>query len=258
MKLKIVTYNLRSIWKGDGINGFIHRAGMIFDKINKELPDIIAFQEVIPEHIKFLKIAFPQYHFTGHGREEGYDGEGVFTAILNDTMMEVGNETVWISPTPYIIASKFEKQSIHSRACHITQVRNRQNGNVYRIFNIHLDHEFAEARVEGMKCVLEFADRKNRELKLPTVILGDFNAEPQTQEIEIINNHGEYTDITAHIPYTFHNYGTMQTKIDYIYIPDELKQKLQTVYIWDDEDNGIYLSDHYPICAEFEEKGELI
>ena len=253
MKLKIVTYNLRSIWKGDGINGFIHRAGMIFDKINKELPDIIAFQEAIPEHINFLKTAFPQYHFTGHGREEGYDGEGVFTAILRETMMEVGNETVWISPTPYIIASKFEKQSGCSRACNITQVRNRKTGNLYRIFNIHLDHAFAEARVEGMKCVLDFVDRKNSELSVPTVILGDFNAEPGDEEIEIINNHGKYSDITAHIPYTFHNYGNMQTKIDYIYISDDIKNNLKSVYIWDDVDNGIYLSDHYPVCAEFEE-----
>ena len=58
MNIKIVTYNLRCIWKGDGINGFIHRAGMIFDKINAELPDIIAFQEAIPKHIEFLKTAF--------------------------------------------------------------------------------------------------------------------------------------------------------------------------------------------------------
>ncbi len=253
MNIKIVTYNLRSTWKGDGINGFIHRAGMIFDKINAELPDIIAFQEVIPKHIKFLKTAFPQYHFTGHGREEGYDGEGVFTAILKDTMMEIGNETVWISPTPHIIASKFEKQSINSRACHITQVRNRANGHLYRIFNIHLDHEYQEARVLGMKCVLDFVDRKNSELDISTIILGDFNATPQTEEIEIINNHGKYTDITNHIPFTFHNYGKQQDKIDYIYVNKDMKNNLKSVYIWDDVDNGIYLSDHYPICAEFEE-----
>ena len=253
MNIKIVTYNLRSVWKGDGINGFIHRAGMIFDKINKELPDIIAFQEAIPEHVNFLKTAFPMYHFTGHGRELGYDGEGVFTAILKETMMEVGNETVWISPTPYIIASKFEKQSACSRACHITQVRNRKNGNLYRIFNIHLDHEYEEARVEGIKCVLDFVDKKNSELKVPTVILGDFNAEPTHKPIAICNTHGEYTDITSHIPFTFHNYGREQTKIDYIYVDDTLKSRLQSVYIWDDVDNGIYLSDHYPICAEFEE-----
>ena len=168
-------------------------------------------------------------------------------------MMEVGNETVWISPTPYIVASKFEKQSNNSRACHITQVRNRANGHLYRIFNIHLDHEYSEARVEGMKCVLDFADRKNSELDISTVILGDFNAQPQSEEIGIINNHGKYTDITNHIPVTFHNYGKQQDKIDYIYISEDMKKNLKSVYIWDDVDNGIYLSDHYPICSEFEE-----
>lgn len=253
MITKIVTYNLRSIWKGDGINGFIHRAGMIFEKINKELPDIIAFQEAIPEHINFLKIAFPGYHFTGHGREQGYDGEGVFTAIRKETMMELGNETVWISPTPYIIASKFEKQSGCSRACNITQVRDRRNGHIYRIFNIHLDHAFDEARVEGIKCVLDFVEKRNNELDVSTVVLGDFNAFPDSETISIINKCGKYTDITQSIPVTFHGYTGIQDKIDYIYVSDDLKKSLRSTYIWDDVDNGIYLSDHYPICAEFED-----
>jgi len=31
---------------------------------------------------------------------------------------------------------------------------------------------------------------------------------------------------------------------------DELVQAINTVEAWTDEINGIYLSDHYPVCAE--------
>ena len=44
--MKIVTFNLDCCWDGaEGINSFIHRAGMIYERINAEKPDIIAFQE---------------------------------------------------------------------------------------------------------------------------------------------------------------------------------------------------------------------
>ena len=41
--MKIVTFNLRSRYKGDGINSFVHRAVLLCDKIEEERPDIIAF-----------------------------------------------------------------------------------------------------------------------------------------------------------------------------------------------------------------------
>ena len=32
--LKIVTFNLRGSWQGDGINAFVHRAGGILHKLD--------------------------------------------------------------------------------------------------------------------------------------------------------------------------------------------------------------------------------
>ena len=44
--MKITTFNIRCKFDTDGINSFVHRAGFIFHKIQKEKPDVIAFQEV--------------------------------------------------------------------------------------------------------------------------------------------------------------------------------------------------------------------
>ena len=53
--MKIVSFNLRCVWKGDGINAFIFRAGMIYDKIIREMPDVLAFQEMSVDHLKLLR-----------------------------------------------------------------------------------------------------------------------------------------------------------------------------------------------------------
>ena len=45
--MKVLSFNIRCPWRDrDGINDFIHRAGLIYDKIETEQPEVIAFQEV--------------------------------------------------------------------------------------------------------------------------------------------------------------------------------------------------------------------
>jgi endonuclease/exonuclease/phosphatase family metal-dependent hydrolase len=90
---------------------------------------------------------------------------------------------------------------------------------------------------------------------MPTLLLGDFNAEPGSESIRATDAHiaPRLYDLTRDIPVTFHGYGNEPPcKIDYIYATETLKNAVRSVCLWDDEMNGIYLSDHYPICAEFE------
>ena len=49
-----------------------------------------------------------------------------------------------------------------------------------------------------------------------------------------------------------HEWGVKSNKIDYIYMTDDLAEKVKRVTAWDDKINGIWLSDHYPVCAEME------
>ena len=56
--IKIVTFNLRCVWNGvDAQNSFVHRAGLIWEKVNEEKPDVIAFQECVPQSVEILKTA---------------------------------------------------------------------------------------------------------------------------------------------------------------------------------------------------------
>ena len=133
----------------------------------------------------------------------------------------------------------------------MTLVRHLETGKVFRVYNLHLDHISEEARVLGIKSAFEFIDELNSKYKLPYALLGDFNARPDSEVIRICNSRGDIRDVTSHIPVTYHQFGQKEEekKIDYIYLSNELAKNVTEVKIWDDEKNGIYLSDHYPVCA---------
>ena len=252
MNTSIVSYNIRTVYDGrDGINNFIHRAGFVYDKIQAEIPDIIGFQEMKQQHKDMLDRLLAEYVIVGHLRNENYDGEGVYTAIRKDKYQILGFEMRWLSPTPFVPGSRFENQSVCPRTCLMTLVRHLETGKVFRVYNLHLDHISEEARVLGIKSAFEFIDELNSKYKLPYALLGDFNARPDSEVIRICNSRGDIRDVTSHIPVTYHQFGQKEedVKIDYIYLSDELANNVTDVKIWDDEKNGIYLSDHYPVCA---------
>ncbi len=254
--IKIVTYNIRCVWKGwtDGKNGFIHRAGMVFEKIMEELPEVILFQEVVEPHYKLLTRMFPEYEFYGHFRNEDFGGEGLYTAVRKDRIQVLGYDSYWLSPTPYVPGSRFENQSECPRTCLTLKLRDRKTNKLFKAINVHLDHISDEARIEGIKLLLERAGEDLKKDNLPVILGGDFNARPESDTIKYCNSYDKLKifDVTKDIKTTFHNYGEKEAKIDYIYATKDVKGAVSSVYIWDDVDEEIYLSDHYPICMEID------
>lgn len=249
--LKIVTFNIRCVYIGDGINGFIHRAGMICDKILSEKPDVIAFQEVTQQHLDMLERMLPEYAFFGHFRQEDYTGEGLFTAIRKETVSLIGFEGIWLSPTPYEPASRFEEQSGCPRICIMTHLRIKETGEIFRVYNVHLDHISAYAMLEGIKCTFNYVENNNAKHYYPYIVLGDFNAEADSPALDFCHSYKGCTDFTTEFTQTFHDYGNGSERIDYILGSKEFKRRFVSSVLWKDVDEGIYLSDHYPVCAEF-------
>ena len=252
--MKILSFNIRCSWKGmDGINDFIHRAGFIYDKIKSQKPDVIAFQEVRDESCVLLQKMLPEYEFFGTFREENYTIEGLYTAIRKDSFAYLATEVFWLSPTPFVVASKFENQSECSRICLMTKIRNRKTNEVFRLLNLHLDHISEEARVLGMQCVFDFMDEYDAREKLSTVLLGDFNTTPNGDVIKSCHARKGMFEATKDIAVTFHGYGRETIKLDYIFVSDEWADRVVKTETWTDCHEGIYLSDHYPVCLTIDE-----
>lgn len=251
--MKIVTFNLSCDWDScDGKNSFIHRAGMIYEVLRAEMPDIIAFQEVIPKSMEFLRLICPDYEFFGLFRSENFDGEGLFTAVRKQAYETVAHESFWLSETQYEAGSRFSEQSECPRICVLTDVRNKATGFRIRLFNVHLDHISDSARELGIKCVLNKVKEYNDKKMVHTAVLGDFNASVNSKPVKVCEKYGLF-DASKNENCTFHEFGKREEKLDYIFLDNDMRSAVKESFVLKYEKNGIYLSDHYPVGIVLEE-----
>ena len=251
--MKLVSFNIRRDNFKDGINNFDFRKGMIIDKIKEENPDLIAFQEVLPHVMEFIKENLPDYTVIGRGRGSDFKEESVCIAVKDSTMEIEEFNTFWLSPTPDVPGSRFKDQSVFPRICSHAIVRYIKDDFFFRIYNTHLDHIGEQARFLGIECVLERMRKDSESFYLPVILSGDFNEIPKSRVLELVRDSEcpQLFDLTKDFEITYHDYyygRSEKSKIDYIFASKEFK--LQKAYLWDDEKENIFLSDHYPICIE--------
>ena len=259
-EIKIVTFNIRTLYDDpyDGVNAFIHRAGLILETIGREQPHVICFQEVSDGIREFLCNYLPDYILVGHGRLEDYQGEGLSIAYRKDCMELFVLEHFWLSPTPSVPASRYENQSQYPRICQYAVLKHRDMKKPLRIYNVHLDHISDEARILGVRQILHKAAADNSVISYSTVIMGDFNAQPDSETVAYCKANTAYPlqELTALLGETFHDFGgTGKSEsargghIDYMFADTETAKKTKSICKWEDNKNGIYLSDHYPIAC---------
>ena len=87
--------------------------------------------------------------------------------------------------------------------------------------------------------------------------MGDFNAAPADPELKpLFGKEGAalgLKDMTADTGITFHGYGNKEDeiKIDYLFVTEPFIGAHAGTRLWNDERNGRYLSDHYPVETEY-------
>jgi len=255
--LKIVSFNLRCVWDGDGVNCFPNRAAGILLKIWAEKPDVIGFQEGTEENVAFLRENLKGYDIIYNQRNADFGGEGLAVAVRTETVTLLGVDFFWLSETPDVPGSRYAIQSECPRICQCLLFKKNDTKQLFRVYNNHLDHISDSARILGIKQVMERVAQDSTKFgTVPGFILGDFNAEPGSETIEYCDNYKPYPikDLTAGMEGTFHDFGRLEqpVKIDFIYTDAKTAEKPYTVTRWMDERCGVYLSDHYPVCLEIE------
>lgn len=255
--LKLVTYNIRFTWTGDGTNSLFCRLGLILDKISEQKPDIICFQEATDKNMKVLsKCLAPEYTVLLNQRESGYTGEGLAVAFRKERVSLYGLEVFWLSETPYTVASRFEGQSQHSRICQRLLFKDENTGKIFRIYNLHLEDVSEDVRYLHMQVVMKRIMEDKKQNDLPFFIMGDLNATPDEKAMQycLVDNNFNIRDLTSEIKGSYHGYGRRlpEIKIDYIIADKPTAQKPHSVEAWTDCVNGVYLSDHYPIALDIE------
>lgn len=252
--MKIVSFNIRCDYEQDGANNFCYRRNLILEKIEQTQPDIIGFQEVLPHVQKWLREHLTDYMVVGCGRETDLTDEHMTIAIKRNHIDLYELHTFWLSNTPQTAGSRYKEQSICPRIYTKAIMKEENTKTPICIYNTHLDHEGELARRLGLNQVLKQMKEDYEKTKYPMILMGDFNAEPNSPELEgLRKGFGLYlTDTAKELGITFHDYGNKEEecKIDYLLVGKEFT--IQKAELWKDCKNGVYLSDHYPVYAEIE------
>lgn len=245
--MKIVTFNIRCDYEQDGGNNFCYRRPLILEKLQKEAPDIICFQEVLPHVAAWLKEALSEYYVVGCGRSETLEDEQTAIAYRKSRINLMWMETRWLSETPFCPASRYPDQSICPRTYTEAVFEEFAAKRVFRVVNTHLDHEGPEARRLGLAQIMDRLEKAEFFPGVPTVITGDMNAEPDSPEMAVMKG-TPYTNVAEGIGATYHGYGKADPPvcIDHIYTRGFVCESREK---WTDEKDGVYLSDHYPVCV---------
>ena len=252
MEIKVMTFNIRYDTKEDGVNSFNGRKELIKRFMDREMPDIVGFQEVLPHVRQWLCDNLDEYTVLGMGRQADYSGESVSIAYRKDKFDLVKFDQFWLSETPEVPGSRFVlDQSPCPRITVIATLVSRAEGKIFTFANTHLDHYGEYARVCGASFLMsKLAGNTGKTFFLT----GDFNAFPDSAAIKTIKGVAGVKELTDGVPEdfaTYHGYGKVKKncKIDYIFTNEATSLKENSLKIHDDKDGDVWLSDHFPISV---------
>ena len=253
-EITVFTYNLRTDVEGDGINSFTNRRDFIKSRFPAYHADLIGFQEAQPHMRKWLMDEFPEYEVCGMGRSAALDNESNVIAFRRDLFDLVSLDMFWLSDTPDVPGSRFATdQSIFPRICTVVTLSHRETGKLFRHYNTHLDHEGAFAQAQGITLILNRMASDHARWQMPVILTGDFNVTPDSAVYRSVQGFSgcgaPLRDVTAGVGDTYHAFAPErkeeQMKIDYIFtnLPCDPARSFKAT----DEQDGRYLSDHYPV-----------
>ena len=247
MRLSVLSFNLRINVAIDGKNAWDYRKNQVFQFINQKKYDILGFQEPSPGMYQELQANLTDYVSFGIPRSNGGEYTPIF--IKKGLFEIIESETFWLTDTPYV-ESKIDGSHFLRIA---TYVVIKLNPNRYlTIINTHLDY----ANDDIIYNQLEYLYRmiKILEIKYRTeiILMGDFNTNPYSTGIKFLSTkYNHVYDQPMHMGLTYHAFTdeTNGLPIDYIFFSNTVY--LEKFKIIHHEEKGKYLSDHYPLRADF-------
>ena len=255
--ISIMNINIRYINNIDGINIWKNRRNKLLELLLNKCTDVFFFQEITKPQSTFIdKYLSSFYEFVGEYRDSTNSSEkcSIYVNKLKYTIIHSGQ--FWLSSTPYIPGSN-DFGNFFPRIC--TWASFKQIEGISLLFmNVHLDHANKRAHLPCIKILLE--EEQKIEMKYPDIkfvfIGGCFYCEEKDEEINYIKKRG-YNEIK--FENTYHGFtGKANNHWDYMFWKEKDGEdiELKDVYVLKkeatiDKDKNYYVSDHFPVYAEF-------
>ncbi len=234
------------------------RAPLVMQTVKEINPDLIGFQEVQTSLDADLIAAMsPKYEgfFSERVRTED-DPEGIALFVNSERFRVLESGSFMLSEDPSQQSATPAWDAAFARIAQFVILEDFQDSSVFVFINTHFDHVGREARFRSANYLTKTID-EFKEQGLNTVLLGDFNAEPDDEETKALFEHprmrNSYDFLEANQQAhsrTSHRFTgeTAGKPIDHIFVTKPLT--LAKVSIKTTNYHGIYPSDHYPISAK--------
>ncbi|WP_415580389.1 endonuclease/exonuclease/phosphatase family protein [Flavobacterium longum] len=252
-EVKVMSYNLRVDFGGDGENNWEFRRDFLADQIRYNAPDFLGTQEGKAHQLQFIEKQLEGYAYIGISRDNSKT-EGEFSAIFYNTkkFKVLAEDTFWLSDTPDVKSKGWD--AALERICTYGLFQETASGKKFYVFNTHLDHVGEVARANSAKLIVRKIAEINKE-NWPVVVTGDFNSEPTggayknmiatltdsktISETKPFGPSGTFNAFKFHEPVT--------TCIDYIFVSGRVRVLRHAVL--SDSKDCRYPSDHLPVFA---------
>ena len=255
--ISILDLNIRYINDIDGINIWNNRKNKLVELLLNAKADIFFFQEITHPQSDFIdKHLGSIYEFVGEYRDSTETSEKCSICVnkLKYTISHSGQ--FWLSSTPYVPGSN-DFGNFFPRICSWASLK-QIDGISLLFMNVHLDHANKKAHLPCVKVLIE--EEEKIETKFDDIqfvlIAGCFYCEENDEEIAYIKDQG-YNEVI--FENTYHGFtGVANNHWDYIFWKEKngnnIKFKeahvLKTEGIID-KNQRHYISDHFPVYAEF-------
>jgi len=183
--VRVATFNIRYANPADGVNAWSKRRAMVLGILRDG--DFWGLQEALPSQVREIAEGLPEYAMLVRSRErDATQGEACPILYRADRweLDAADHGTFWLSETPESAGSRSWDSSL-PRICTYGRFVSKAGGRALYIFNVHLDHQGATARLEAARLIAaRIAARKNS--ADPVVLLGDFNCGPQSAPLQAL------------------------------------------------------------------------
>ncbi len=260
--IKVASFNLRHdsfFGARSRVRSWTVRRDIIARMIRESGAAIVGVQEMMPAMKEDILARLREYSIFGSGRTKKLLSEHSAILVRGEKAKARFSDTFWLSKHPEKCGSR-AYFSAFPRICTVCEVYVAEWGRTVRVFNTHFDHLCPPARTLSVRIILEYMHRLNKKEKLPTILMGDMNAHPDSKPIRILSeNQHNYSDI--HLTNIFSSPQAGETRntyhgfkgrwkgspIDYIFVSEEFA--VDQAYVDTFCEDGRYPSDHYPLVA---------
>ena len=251
--LRVMTFNVLQMDVEDEAHAWERRRDLLVETILMHSPALLGTQEIHAEQTAFILDRIPAFGCFGRGRfgDECDKHNKIFFDRRRLLLIECGD--LWFSETPEIPGSS-DWGIPRPRMVTWGKLR-ATSGHEILIMNTHLPsgRNADEARRQSTQVLL----RKIQELPqhLPLFLTGDFNAPEGGEVYRMLTETLADAWITANERVgpegTFHGFGKFKgtRRLDWI-LHRNAGQTLTAETVAHTA-NGLYPSDHYPVCATF-------